>query len=262
MSAAQLVLADWKAGLAHVGYWWRFGLLDIKLRYRRTVLGPFWVTISFAVSAAALTIVYSTLFGISARSFFAYLISGLAIWGLIGGLVTEGCMTFINCAHMIQEHRLPLLSHALRTVVVGFLVFLHNLLVAVAAVLLFGVGVGWATLLTLPGLALVLFNGLWVAVLLGMLCARFRDLPQIVGVLVTVSFFVTPVFWYKTQLGSRAYIADLNPLYAFLELVRSPLLGQLPPARSVLIAALVTVVGWAATLVFATRFQRKLTYWL
>ena len=262
MKSANWVLEDWKAGFAHYRFWWRFGLLDIRLRYRRTVLGPFWLTMSFGVSAAALTFVYTTLFNMPTRSFFAYLISGLAVWGLIAGLVTDGCMTFIQQSHLVQQHRLPLLAHALRSVVVGFLVFLHNIVVVIGALIVFGVGIGWPTLLAVPAVGLVLVNGVWVAMLFGMLSARFRDLPQLVTVLVSVAFFVTPVFWYKDMLGGRGYITTFNPLYSFLEMVRAPLLGQLPPMLSVGIVLGITVAGWLTTFLYACRFQPKLTYWV
>ena len=94
MRNALYVLADWQAGLANYQFWWRFGLLDVKLRYRRTLLGPFWLTLSFGVSVAALTLVYSMLFKVTAGTYFTYLIVGLAVWGLISTLLIEGCKTF------------------------------------------------------------------------------------------------------------------------------------------------------------------------
>ncbi len=262
MASGRLVLVDWLAGLANYRFWWRFGLLDIKLRYRRTLLGPFWVTLSFGVSAVALTLIYSTLFRVTSGDYFAYLIIGLAVWGLISTLLTDGCTTFIRQTALIQQYPLPVLVHALRGVVGSFLVFLHNLLVVAIALVLARIGVGWTTLLVVPALGLILLNGVWAALLLGMLCARFRDLPQLVSLLVNVCFLVTPVFWYKHMLAHRAYFVDFNPLYSFLEFVRAPLLGQLPPARSVQVVLIVTVGGWLLTFAVATRLQPRLTHWL
>jgi ABC-2 type transport system permease protein len=262
MREARDVLADWRAGLAGYPFWWRFGLLDIKLRYRRTLLGPFWVTLSFGVSAVALTFVYSMLFKVAAESYFAYLIVGLAVWGLLSTLLIDGCTTFVRHSQLIQQQPLPILAHALRSVVGNFLVFAHNLMVVVIALAVAGVGVGWPTLLAIPALAVILLNGVWFAMLLGMLCARFRDLPQLVAVLVHVAFLVTPVFWYKDMLAGRARFVDLNPLYAFLELVRAPLLGQLPPLMSVQVVLVATIGGWLLTFLVALRLQPKLAYWV
>lgn len=262
MREARDVLADWKAALGNYRFWWRFGLLDIRLRYRRTLLGPFWVTLSFGVSAVALSLVYSLLFKVSRGSYFAYLIVGLAVWSMMATLITEGCTTFVRYSQLIQQHPLPILVHPLRSVVSTFLVFAHNLIVVVIALAVAGVGVGWPTLFALPAIALMLVNGVWVALLLGMLCARFRDLPQLVTVLVNIAFLVTPIFWYRDMLAGRPQFVDFNPLYAFLEVVRSPLLGQLPPLAALHIVLLATVGGWVVTFLVAVRLQPKLPYWL
>jgi len=256
------VLVDWQAGLANYRFWWRFGLLDVKLRYRRTLLGPFWLTLSFGLSAVALTLVYSMLFKVTAGSYFAYLIVGLAVWGLMSTLLIEGCTTFVRHSQLILQQPLPILVHALRSVVSSFLVFAHNLVIVAIALAVSGVGVSWRTLLAIPALAVILVNGVWVALLLGMLCARLRDLPQLVALLVNIAFLVTPVFWYKHMLAGRAQFVDLNPLYAFLEFVRSPLLGQLPPMTSVRVVLVATLGGWLLTFLTALRLQARLTYWL
>jgi len=154
-----------------------------------------------------------------------------------------GCTTFVRHSQLIQQQPLPILVHALRSVVGNFLVFVHNLVVVAIALAVAGVGVSWPTLLAIPAIAVILVNGVWVALLLGMLCARFRDLPQLVLLLVNIAFLVTPVFWYKQMLAGRAYFVDLNPLYAFLEFVRSPLLGQLPPFTSVQVVLVATIGG-------------------
>ena len=262
MHNALYVLADWKAGLADYKFWWRFGLLDVKLRYRRTLLGPFWLTLSFGVSVMALTLVYSMLFNVTAGTYFTYLIVGLAVWGLISTLLIDGCQTFVKHSQLILQQPLPILVHALRSVVSSFLVFAHNLVIVIIALAVSGVGVSWRTALAIPAIAVILVNGVWVALLLGLICARFRDLPQLVALLVNIAFLVTPVFWYKHMLADRAYFVDLNPLYAFLEFVRSPLLGQLPTPTSVWVVMAATLGGWLLTLLVALRLQPRLTYWL
>jgi ABC-type polysaccharide/polyol phosphate export permease len=261
-SSARAILADWRAGLTSYHFWWKFGVLDIRLRYRRTMLGPFWITLSFGLSAIALTFVFSTLFKISAKDYFAYLISGLATWTLIAGLITEGCMTFIQQGALMQQQPMPIIAYALRSVVVTFLIFLHNLIVVALALLFFHANIGWAMLAAIPGLALILLNGVWMAMLFGMLCARFRDLAHIISTLVNIIFFVTPIFWYKHMLGVRGYIADLNPLYSLLELVRAPLLGGLPSTKVVVTSLLITACGWIVTFLYARRFQAKVAFWL
>lgn len=262
MKAAILyVIRDWLAGLRHWHFWWNFGLLDISLRYRRTYLGPFWLTLSFLLSAAGLALVYSTLFKVDHRSYIAYLVSGLAVWGLVSSMITDGCTTLTRHANLIREHNLPLLAHAMRTVIGNVLIFSHNLGVVLVAIAVFHEP-SWKMLAAIPALAVILINGAWLTVLFGLICARFRDLPPLISVAINLLFLVTPVFWYKDMLQGRSYIADYNPLFYFVDILRSPLMGEYPSLHTLTVMAGITVAGWLATFIVAVRMQPKLAYWV
>lgn len=262
MSATTRVLDDWARGALWWQFWWRFGLLDVTLRYRRTYLGPIWITLTFAMTAAGLAFVYSVLFGVDITTFIPYLVAGLAAWMFISGLITEGCTSLIRHAGLIREQNLPILGHAIRNVVSALAVFLHNFAVAVAAILIFGGRPSPVMLLAVVGIAVIALNGVWMSVFFGLLSARFRDLPPLVSTLVNLSFLITPVFWYRDMLRARAMIADINPFYHFIELVRAPLLGQVPAPLTIAYVAAVTAIGWALTLLVAARLQPRLAYWV
>lgn len=262
MSAMTQILNDWARGALWWEFWWRFGLLDVTLRYRRTYLGPIWITLTFALTAAGLAFVYSVLFGVEITTFIPYLVAGLAVWMFISGLITEGCTSLIRHAGLIREQNLPILGHAIRNVVSALVVFLHNFVVAVAAILIFGGAPKPVMLLALIGIAVIAVNGVWMSVLFGLISARFRDLPPLISTLVNLSFLMTPVFWYRDMLQARAVIADVNPFYHFIELVRAPLLGELPASLTVTYVAAATAIGWAATLLAAARLQPRLAYWV
>ncbi len=256
------LLADFRDGLRGYRLWGGLGWLDIKLRYRRTLLGPFWVTVSFAISAVAMTFVFSTLFKMEIRHFMPYLTAGLAVWTLISALVTEGCTTYVGVANMVLDNQLPMSSHALRVVLRNLISFLHNLVVVFAVKLYFDPSFDWHIVLVLPAMALFVLNGLWVAILLGIACARYRDLAQAITLGLSVTFFVTPIFWGYDMLGTRKYLADFNPLFHFVEVLRAPLLSGSPTAVSWAVTIGITIVGWLVTLAFAARFRRRLPYWL
>lgn len=262
MNAAISVLKDWSRGFAFWSYWWRFGLLDISLRYRRTYLGPIWITLTFAITAGMLGLVYSTLFAVDTREYIPYLVTGLAVWMFVSGLISEGCTILIQRASVIREHKLPLLVHAIRTVVTATVIFLHNAVVIIATVLIFRGHLPATALLAVVGILVIAFNGVWMTLLFGLICARFRDLPPLITTIVNVSFLVTPVFWYSDMLRSRPIIVDANPFFHFIELVRAPMLGELPGALTVGYVATVTCAGWLTTLVLATRLQPRLAYWV
>ncbi len=126
----------------------------------------------------------------------------------------------------------------------------------------FGIWPGAVGLLALPALALLCVNGVWVGLLLGAASARFRDIPQFVGNLIPVIFLLTPVLWRADQVPKRAVFVVFNPFYHFVEIVRMPLLGAPAPLLSWLVVIGITIVGWAATLAFFTRYRGRIAYWL
>ncbi len=117
--------------------------------------------------------------------------------------------------------------------------------------------------LALPGFVLWLVDALAAAILLGSLCARFRDIPPIVASIVQMAFFVTPVIWSPTLLGpARRALLPINPFYCLLEIVRGPLLGT-PPSALVYVASL----GFSAALIalawlLFVRVRGRLAFWV
>ena len=121
----------------------------------------------------------------------------------------------------------------------------------------------WATLLAVPGLLLLCLNALWIAVFLGAVCARYRDVQQLVGNVLQIALFLTPIFWSADQLTGRASIlADYNPLYHLIAIVRDPLMGKAPDTLHWVVVGVGTVLGWALTIHVMGKFRHRIVYWL
>ena len=96
-----------------------------------------------------------------------------------------------------------------------------------------------------------------------MVSARFRDIPQLINSIVQIVFFVTPIMWKPELLRSRdPIIADFNPFYHLVEIVRAPLLGQLPSAKSYMAVLLITLVNVMIVGAFFARFRSRISYWV
>ena len=255
-------LLDVVQGARAVHLWGALGWQDIRQRYRRSKLGPFWLTISMGVLVAALGVLYAGLFDVEVAAYLPYIAIGFVVWGLISGLITDGCAAFINAESIVKQVNLPLSVHVYRVVWRTVIIFGHNAVIFVVVALLFSIRPGWAGLLAFPGLALLCLNGVWVTLLLGLVSARYRDVPQIVASFVQVTFFLTPIIWQPELLPGRALVLHLNPFYHFVDLVRGPALGRAPEMLSWLAAAGITVVGWLATLLLYCRYRRRIAYWL
>jgi ABC-type polysaccharide/polyol phosphate export permease len=238
------------------------GWLDIRRRYRRSLLGPFWLTLSMSILIASLGLVYGSLFKLDLSTYLPFLAVGMAVWSFLATILIEGCQSFVDLESLIKQIRLPLSVHVLRTVWRDILIFAHNMVIYVGVALWFGIWPGVTILLAVPGLLLIFVNAVWIVLLLGMVCARFRDVPQIVASLSQLLFFVTPVMWRPELIHDRQFIVTLNPFHHLIELVRSPLLGIVPGWQSWASSLLFAALGWSFTFYCFTRFRKRIAYWL
>lgn len=240
------------------------GWLDIRLRYRGSVLGPFWLTLSTAVMVAALGWLYAALFKMDLHDYLPFLALSLVLWNsFLAALVGDACYCFLQAEGLIRSIRMPFTLHAIRTVVRNLLVLAHNVIVIVGVWAIFDTWPGWDGLLALPGVALWLVDSLAICLLLGTFCARFRDIPPIVGSIMQIAFFVSPIIWKPELLqGASARWLPANPFYSLLEVVRAPLLREVPTAitwaSALGYSAALCLVAW---LVFA-RLRGRLAFWV
>jgi ABC-type polysaccharide/polyol phosphate export permease len=251
-------------GLMSTHLWLRLGWLEVKRRYRRTIIGPFWTSISLAVFVITLGTVGAGLWNENIRSYLPYLTSGMLVWMMISATLTEACTLFIFAGNLLRNIRFDYSLLVYSLVWRNFIVLLHHLAVYAVLVLLLAPDlVGFNTLLVIPGLILLMINGAWITLLLGLTCLRFRDVQQVVTSLIQVSMFITPIFWPIDQLkGTRRMVfVEMNPLYHLVQIVRAPLLGQMPTALNYAVVILVAVVGWALTYFLFKKFRKRIAYW-
>jgi ABC-2 type transport system permease protein len=250
--------------------WAHLGWQDIRQRYRRSVLGPIWITISMAVTAIGLGVLYAGLFGNPLDIQLPHILVGFIVWAFISGCILEGADVFIANEGLIKHLPAPISVHVYRLVWRQTLLFAHNLIVYVIMLFIFPKPLGWESLMAIPAFLLLVLNGTWVALFLGMASARFRDLNPIVGSVVQLTFFLTPIVWiYEDFLNSanqtiaeRARLAEINPFLHFVEIIRRPMLGQSNVWHSWVIVLAITVIGWIVTLVALRRYRARVAYWV
>jgi ABC-2 type transport system permease protein/lipopolysaccharide transport system permease protein len=256
-----LAIVDLNEGARRNWMWVALAVQDIKMRYRGSILGPFWLTISTLVMVGAIGSIYPRILNIPASDYIPYLAIGLVVWSFLSNLIVEGCNTFVSVQHVIRQVRLPFSLHAFRSVSRNLIVFAHSFAVIPLVIIVFSVPVRWTIFMVVPALAIVTINGIWIGILLGMVSARFRDIPPIVGSFVTVAFFATPVFWHADTLGVQRWVVDFNPLFAALDVIRSPLLGLAPSPYSWPILLITTLFGSAFSFLFFARWRARISYW-
>ncbi len=257
-------LLDIRQGVASWPKWSRLAWSDVKGRYRRTVLGPFWATLSLGIMIFAMSVVMSRLFGADLKQFLPYLTSGMVTWTLLSALVTDGTSVFINAESLIKSLRFPLATLVCAAVWRNIIIFAHNLAIYVLVMVVMAIPVTLSTLLLFPALLLYAVNALWVGILLGIFAARFRDISPVVVAVLQVIVFVTPIFWNGDQIKGKLGIllTDFNVFNHFVQIVRSPLLGNAPHLLNWAVVLGVTLVGWGVSFVMFARYRRRIAYWI
>ena len=264
-----MALSDLTRGWGQHELWLQLGWQDIKQRYRRSALGPLWITIATGVMALALGLLYSMLFQIPVREFLPHVTVGFIIWGFISGCIKDGANVFIENEGLITQLPSALSVHVYRLVWRQLLFLAHNMVIWVILVLIFRIPLGWSVLWAVPALALLVLNGVWVTMLFGIIATRFRDVAPLLEALVQLLFYVTPIVWTTSTLkeqggevAQRARIAELNPLYHYLEIVRAPLIGKDVAAYHWGIVGVCTVVGLLLALLVMRQWRFRVPYWV
>jgi lipopolysaccharide transport system permease protein len=242
---------------------WALGWLDIRLRYRGSMLGPFWLTISTGVMVAALGFLYSTLFKIDLREYLPFLALSQVLWGFLASLVSEACTVFTDSEGVIRSVRMPFFVFSLRALIRNAIALGHNILVIVVVFAIFTMWPDANSLMAIPGLLLWGIDALALTLLLGAFCARFRDIQPIVNSVMQIAFFVTPVIWKPSQLGADS-IANLafNPFFDLLEIVRGPILGSEVAGTTWIGALVYSFVLCAVSWAFFVRARGRVTFWV
>ena len=243
--------------------WLRLGWEQTVARFRRTILGPFWLTANLLAISFALSVVFGELMGQNYRSNFAMIISGILSWSLIGGVMGESAGVFISSGPWMQTMRMPLSFYILLMMTKNFINYLAQLIALwiVLALLRLGAPPTWHLLIGLP---IVLVNGALLSLILAMPSTRFRDINQTVGFAVQILFFLTPVFWTpsQTQGGRSALLFKLNPFAHMLELIRQPVLGYAPALIHYEWALATTVVLAITAVTMLALFRKRVVFWL
>ncbi len=261
-SQAGMALQDAIDGLSLWTLWGKLGWNDILQRYRRSLLGPLWLTASMAIMVVSLGIVYSKIFKSELRDFMPFLCAGLLIWGYISSILSEAGSLFTGAESYIKQIRLPFSVYVLRFMWSKVIIFAHNFVIYFGVLIYFQIWPGSVALYAIPGFMLVTINGALASMYLGMMSARFRDIPQVIASFIQILFFITPIMWKPELLGDHANLMTLNPFFHLVEIVRAPLLGQLPSAENYYAVALITVLNVAFAIAFFVRFRARISYWV
>ena len=243
--------------------WFALGLNDIKARYRGSVLGPFWITLTTAVFVMGIGFLYAGLMKVSLERYLPWMTTGLVVWGLISQTVLEGGDAFISAANILRQTAIPIPLFVWRVVWRNLLTFAHQAPVLIAVGLKFHYLFRINLFEAAAGLVLVVFNISWAALVAAIISARFRDFQQVLASLTQLLFFLSPVLWIPSQMkGFGGRMMLLNPVVHMLNVIRGPLLGEGFSRFSVLYLVGTILGGWIITLILYARVRRRIVHFV
>jgi len=257
-----LAINDLLKSIKHLPLIFHMAYSDTKARYKRSMLGPLWLTLGAAVGVVGLGLVWSQLLNQERSELIPSLTVGLLLWQFISGCVIESTSTFVRQSQIIRNLQLPFFIHPVQLIVRQSITLAHNLIVLVVVLIIYPQDLGLVSLLSIVGFLIVLINLLWISVMLSMIGARFRDVEQIVQALMPIIFFLTPVLYKAGHAGVNQAIIWLNPFTYFITLVRDPLFGNIPQMFVYQITLGMAIVGWSLTLVVFNRYAPRIAFWI
>jgi ABC-type polysaccharide/polyol phosphate export permease len=235
---------------------------DLRQRYRRSTLGPLWLTLSFGIQIMSMGLLSAFLFNVSIAKSLPFVCSGMLLWSLITQLLNEGAGLFVSTSQYITQIKCPLTVLLLQLIWRNLLVSAHNSIIYVLVALALVVVPSWSIIFWPVGLLLVLIALSWMALVAAILSARYRDVPVMITNLLNILFWFTPLMYFPEQLGRKRFIADYNPFTHMIALVRDPLLGHVPTINDWLAVVAFAVFGWLGAFLFFARFRARIVYWL
>lgn len=239
----------------------QFSIIDLKLKYRRSIIGPFWFVLSDLVFIFILGLLYSSIFGLSFKEYLPYISSGYIIWQLISLNILESTDLFIQNKEKILTFQIPIYTYILRSFFKNLIVFMHSFVIIIFIIVFTVDSLSIKNLIFLPCFIILIINIIPIAFIVSLLGARFRDLKPIMENLIRILFFLTPVIWKPELVNKKAFI-DYNILYHLVDIVRSPLIYKSINMNSVYFLLISGLILILISIFIYLKFKQRLMFWL
>ncbi|MBS0648437.1 MAG: ABC transporter permease [Verrucomicrobia bacterium] len=257
-----LSLQDIKKALSQHPIWLHLGLLEVKQRYRRSVLGPWWISISMLIFVAVMGVIFSRIFAQDLARYITFFTSGFLLWSFVSTCINESTDIFRINSGFIKQINLPYNLYILKFLTKNISFLAHNFVVYLLVICFFKVNPGWVSLLAIPGILLLIINMYWVSLFVALISTRFRDMVPIINSAVQIMFFITPISWMPKLLGESSIIVKLNPLVYLLDAARLPLQGIAPPPLTWIVDISIAILGLSLSFMAFNSVRSRIPFWI
>ena len=256
-------LRDIQLGWQRREGWWALSRQTIKISYRRTTLGPIWITIQQLAFILGISLLYSQLFKVKSGDLVPLVAFGISFWGLLTSCITGASSNFIQQSQAITSSTLPISFYVYSTVSQQLLTFLHSAVVLIPFAFIFGTSPRLICLITIPlAITFAAINGFALGLWLGPLSARYRDISASIPIILQLAMFLSPIFWAPSLLADRDWIVNYNPIAWMIETFRSPILGGPIQLELWIKFAIFTITNMVLGVTVLGRVRNKISYWI
>lgn len=237
---------------------------EIKVRYKRSVLGFVWVMLNPLLMMLILNMVFSGLFKVSTQNYTAYLLSGIILWSFFAQSTSTSITSLMGNSNLIKKVYLPKAIFPFSVIMSATINFVFSLVPLFIIFLITGTSPS-AYIYILPVcIILVLMFSFGISLILSTLTVFFHDTKYIYEVLLLAWMYATPIFYPESIVPERfRLILHLNPFYYFLSVFRASLymdVSAIPEKLfySFLFSFMALIAGWF----FYNRYKDRVVYYL
>ena len=243
--------------MVRVSIW--MGWLGSSLPFRNTKIGIFWMTLTGFVWIFTIGFLFKP--SSIEIPFLSYVALGISIFTTIRIFLGEGTNVFIKQSLIILNIPNPFFIYVINIIVKAVLNFIMLIPVIILALFIDKIKLSYLALLAIPGFLIMLLFGIGACLILGSLTSRYKDVSFIMQAILRLLFFASPLFWVKSH-GLKAIVAEVNPLYHIITIIRAPILGYLPDIHNYYISIIFSVVVLLIGFILFTIVREKMAYWL
>ena len=255
-------ISDLILSIKNISLWWQLAFMEILQRYRRSILGPFWITISNAIFICALSIISHNLSKEELYQIITHISYGFITWIFISTTINESCDSLVRASGYIKNIIMPISSHIFVTLFKNIIIFFHNCIIIIIIFIFFG-NINNNIIYFIPGFLILTIILFFIALAVSIVCARFRDLTPIIISINQILFFITPVWWSeKLLMDKELMLSNFNPFNHFISLVREPLLGNQINILTLIFIFLLLLVLIPFSLYIFSKTYKKIAFWI
>lgn len=262
MNELKLALSDFAKAIQKYQLWLYLGQVEVKQKYRRSVIGPWWITISMSIFILAMGLVFSKLFHQSMNEYLPNFTAGFLFWTFFSSTILESAETLPHNSGFIKQVNLPIPVYIFKLLTKQTIILFHNLVVFIIVCLICRAYPTKTILTIIPGCILFYINILWISTLIALICTRFRDMVPIISSCMQIAFFITPISWSRNLLSQDSLILKINPLSYLLDIVKAPLTGASPLLESWIISISFGFIGMLITLIVYGKKRNQIPFWV